>query len=90
MKALHDLVVSGKVRYPGACTLRAWQLAELNRVAEKHGWNPSSAFRSNTRFCITTEEMELLAYCAFKGIGVLAFSPLRDGHLARPFGKETP
>ena len=38
MKALHDLVQSGKVRYLGASNLKTWQLAEMNRVAELHGW----------------------------------------------------
>lgn len=38
MKALHDLLQSGKVRYLGACNLRTWQLAEMNRVAEVNGW----------------------------------------------------
>ena len=38
MKALHDLVVAGKVRYLGASNLRAWQFAEMNHVAELKGW----------------------------------------------------
>lgn len=38
MKALHDLVVRGKVRYIGASSMRCWQFARLNEVAEKHGW----------------------------------------------------
>ena len=40
MKALHDLVQSGKVRYLGASNLRTWQFAEMNRVADVHGWTP--------------------------------------------------
>ena len=40
MRALHDLVQSGKVRYLGASNLKAWQLAEMNRVAELRGWTP--------------------------------------------------
>jgi aryl-alcohol dehydrogenase-like predicted oxidoreductase len=38
MRALNDLVVAGKVRYLGASNLRAWQLAELNWIAESRGW----------------------------------------------------
>ena len=38
MKALHDLVQAGKVRYIGASSMRAWQFALLNQVAEKNGW----------------------------------------------------
>ena len=32
----------------------------------------------------------MLAYCAYKGIGVISFSPLMDGHLARPLDTPTP
>lgn len=38
MKALHDLVESGKVRYIGASSMRTWQFALLNEVADKNGW----------------------------------------------------
>ena len=38
MKALNDIVESGKVRYIGASSMRTWQFAELNHVAEKNGW----------------------------------------------------
>ena len=38
MKALHDLVESGKVRYIGASSMRCWQFAHLNEVSRKHGW----------------------------------------------------
>ena len=40
MKALHDLVESGKVRYLGASNMRAWQFAEMQRVAELNHWTP--------------------------------------------------
>lgn len=38
MRALHDLVQSGKVRYIGASSMRTWRFAEMNHVAEKNGW----------------------------------------------------
>jgi aryl-alcohol dehydrogenase-like predicted oxidoreductase len=38
MKALNDLVVSGKVRYIGASSMRTWQFALLQETAEKNGW----------------------------------------------------
>lgn len=38
MRALHDLVESGKVRYIGASSMRTWQFAELNHIAEMNGW----------------------------------------------------
>ena len=38
MKALHDLVEQGKVRYIGASSMWAYQFAKMQNVAEKHGW----------------------------------------------------
>jgi aryl-alcohol dehydrogenase-like predicted oxidoreductase len=34
MRALHDLVQSGKIRYIGASSMWAWQFAHYNHVAE--------------------------------------------------------
>lgn len=38
MKALHDLVETGKVRYIGASSMWAVQFAHMQWVAEKNGW----------------------------------------------------
>lgn len=38
MEALHDLVKAGKVRYIGASSMWAYQFAQMQFVAEKHGW----------------------------------------------------
>ncbi|KAL5536462.1 hypothetical protein ACEPAF_284 [Sanghuangporus sanghuang] len=90
MKALHDLVVSGKVRYLGASRLSAWQLAEMNHVAESNGWTPFICTQVEHSLLYRSEEIDMFAYCQLKGIGIISFSPLMDGHLARPLGTETP
>jgi aryl-alcohol dehydrogenase-like predicted oxidoreductase len=36
-----------------------------------------------------SQETEMFAYCNSKGIGILAYSPLMDGYLARPIGTKT-
>ena len=46
MQALHDLVLSGKVRYIGASSMRAWQFAEMNAVAEKYGYTQFVSMQS--------------------------------------------
>jgi aryl-alcohol dehydrogenase-like predicted oxidoreductase len=51
MKALHDLVQSGKVRYIGASSMRCWQFSMLNEVAAKNGW---------TKFVSMQDEYSLL------------------------------
>jgi aryl-alcohol dehydrogenase-like predicted oxidoreductase len=51
MKALHDLIQIGKVRYIGASSMRAWQFALLQETAEKNGW---------TKFVSMQNEISLL------------------------------
>lgn len=38
MKALHDVVESGKVRYIGASSVFAWEFQMLQNIAEKNRW----------------------------------------------------
>ncbi|KAG6371768.1 NADP-dependent oxidoreductase domain-containing protein [Boletus reticuloceps] len=51
MKALHDLIQSGKVHYIGASSMRYWQFAHLNEVARKN---------SRTAFVSMQDEYPLL------------------------------
>lgn len=47
MAALHSLVQSGKVRYIGASSMFAWELAEYQHVAEKNGWTKFVAMQNS-------------------------------------------
>ncbi|TFK62212.1 Aldo/keto reductase [Pluteus cervinus] len=89
MKALHDLVQSGKVRYIGASSMRTWQFALLNEIADKRGWTKFVSMQNEYSLLYREEEREMLAYCKYNGIGVIPWSPLAGGALARPLGVET-
>ena len=60
MKALHDLIQSGKTRYIGASSMRAWQFAEMNHVAEKNGWTKFISMQ-NEYSLLYREEVSLTA-----------------------------
>ncbi|TRM70430.1 NADP-dependent oxidoreductase domain-containing protein [Schizophyllum amplum] len=81
MKALHDLVESGK------SSMRAWEFALLNEVAEKHGWTKFVSMQDEYSLLYREEEREMLAYCKYHGIGVIPWSPLCGGLLARSLGE---
>ncbi|KAI1204419.1 Aldo/keto reductase [Annulohypoxylon truncatum] len=88
MKALHDLVQSGKVRYIGASSMWATQFARMQAVAESKGWTRFVSMQNYYHLCYREEEREMNRFCADTGVGVLPYSPNFGGSLARPFGKE--
>ncbi|KAG6873154.1 hypothetical protein C0995_002312 [Termitomyces sp. Mi166 len=89
MKALHDLVQSGKVRYIGASSMRAWQFALMNEVADKHGWTKFVSMQNEYSLLYREEEREMNAYCNYHGIGLIPWAPLAAGVLARPLEVNT-
>ncbi|KAF8074180.1 NADP-dependent oxidoreductase domain-containing protein [Lyophyllum atratum] len=89
MKALHDLVEGGKVRYIGASSMRTWQFALMNEVAEKRGWTKFVSMQDEYSLLYREEEREMIAYCKFNGIGLIPWAPLADGLLARPLNTIT-
>jgi aryl-alcohol dehydrogenase-like predicted oxidoreductase len=90
MGALHDLVKAGKVRYIGASAMSAWQFAKANHVAERRGWTRFVSMQDQYNLLYREEEREMLPLCADAGIGVVPFSPLARGRLARAEGASTP
>src|SRR5262245_58022258 len=83
MEALHGTVRAGKVRYLGASTMYAWQLAKMNHVAALNGWTPFVNMQCQYNLLYREEEREMLPYCRDQGIAVTSFSPLARGFLAR-------
>ncbi|TDQ04434.1 aldo/keto reductase [Labedaea rhizosphaerae] len=79
MTALDDLVRAGKVRYLGASTMYAWQFAKAQHVAP----TPFVSMQNHYNLLYREEEREMIPYCADQGIGVLPYSPLARGLLAR-------
>ena len=86
MEALDDTVRAGKVRYLGASTMYAWQLAKMNHVAAMNGWTPFVNMQCQYNVLYREEEREMLPYCRDPGIAVTTFSPLARGFLARAGG----
>ena len=84
MKALHDLVQAGKVRYLGASSMWATQFAQLQFLAEKNGWTKFISMQNYYNLCYREEEREMIRFCKETGVGIVPWSPLFTGRLARP------
>jgi aryl-alcohol dehydrogenase-like predicted oxidoreductase len=89
MEALHDCVRAGKVRYLGASSMYAWQFAKAQFAARLNGWTPFVTMQNHYNLLYREEEREMIPQCIDMGVGILPWSPLARGKLARPVEVET-
>ena len=82
LAALDHLVQSGKVRYIGASSGWAWQLARALGVSEMNGWARFVSMQNHYNLIYREEEREMIPLCEAEGIGVIPWSPLARGILA--------
>lgn len=82
MRALDDLVRSGKIVYIGICNTPAWRIAQMQTLAEMLGWAPFVALQIEYSLIERTVEHELIPMAAALGMGVLPWSPLGGGVLS--------
>jgi aryl-alcohol dehydrogenase-like predicted oxidoreductase len=85
LEALHDVVKAGKARYIGASSMYAWQFCKALYLADRHGWTRFVSMQNHYNLLYREEEREMLGLCAAEGIGVIPWSPLARGRLARPW-----
>jgi 1-deoxyxylulose-5-phosphate synthase len=85
LEALNDVVRAGKSRYIGASAMYAWQFAKALYTSKLHGWARFVSMQPHYNLIYREEEREMLPLCKDQGIGVIPFSPLARGRLARKF-----
>ena len=83
MEALHDVVRSGKVRYIGASSMFTWQFAKAQYTADLRGWTRFVSMQNHYNLVYREEETEMIPFCLDQGVGVVPWSPLARGLLAR-------
>ncbi|MCG5214238.1 aldo/keto reductase [Streptosporangium sp. KLBMP 9127] len=83
MEALHDVVKAGKARYIGASSMWAWQFAKAQHVAERNGWTRFATMQNHYNLLYREEEREMIPLCLDQGVGLIPWSPLARGLLAR-------
>jgi 1-deoxyxylulose-5-phosphate synthase len=89
LEALHDVVKSGKVRYIGASSMYAWQFTKALYLADLHGWTRFVSMQNHYNLLYREEEREMIPLCQSEGIGIIPWSPLARGRLARPWQSES-
>ncbi|GAD94440.1 aryl-alcohol dehydrogenase [Paecilomyces variotii No. 5] len=86
MRALNDVVESGKVRYIGASSMAAWEFQTLQNIAARNGWHQFISMQNYHNLLAREEEREMIPYCQDTGVGLIPWSPMARGVLTRPWG----
>jgi aryl-alcohol dehydrogenase-like predicted oxidoreductase len=89
LEALHDVVRAGKARYIGASSMYAWQFCKALYLAKLNGWTRFVSMQNHLNLLYREEEREMLALCEEEGVGVIPWSPMARGRLAREWS-DTP
>ncbi|HET6817564.1 MAG TPA: aldo/keto reductase [Mycobacteriales bacterium] len=89
LEALNDCVRAGKVCYLGASSMPAWQFTKALYLADRHGWSRFVSMQNHYNLLYREEEREMVPLCRDQGIGVIPWSPLARGRLARPWDETT-
>jgi len=82
LDALTQLVRDGKVRYLGASTMAAYQLARMLYTADRLGLKRFVSMQNNYSLLYREEEREMNPLCREEGVGLIPYSPIGGGLLA--------
>jgi aryl-alcohol dehydrogenase-like predicted oxidoreductase len=82
LRALDDLVRSGKVSYIGFSDTPAWKVAQAQTIAAFRGFAPLVALQIEYSLLERTVEGELIPMARELGLGVTPWSPLKSGVLS--------
>ena len=82
MAALNDLVSSGKVRYIAISDTPAWKVAQAQMIAQFRGWPSFIGLQLEYSLLERTVEGELIPMAQELGLGIMPWSPLKEGVLS--------
>jgi len=85
MRALHDVVKAGYVRYIGMSSCYAWQFYAMQSYAITHNLTPFISMQNHHSLLYREEEREMLPLLKHLGVGCIPWSPLARGMLTRPW-----
>ncbi len=82
LRAMDDLVRSGKVRYIGISNFKAWQLMKTLAASDARGWVRPVAAQYQYSLVKRDIEYEFSDLCQSEGVGLTPWGPLGGGFLS--------
>lgn len=90
LRAMDDLVRSGKVLYIGGSNTPAWKLGVASEYARNHGLNPIVLEQSGYSMLNRSCESDRIPCCLEYGISFMPYRALQSGFLADRYKKSEP
>lgn len=69
--------------------MAAWEFQTLQNIAARNGWHQFISMQNYYNLLAREEEREMIPYCLDAGVGIIPWSPLARGALARPWGSRS-
>jgi aryl-alcohol dehydrogenase-like predicted oxidoreductase len=82
VRALNDIILSGKVRYVAICNWPAWMVMKALGIAEKHGWNKFVGLQYYYSVGGRDIEREIVPLAQDQNLAIFPWSPLAGGFLS--------
>ena len=90
IRALEDLIRSGKVRYIGISNFKAWQLMKAQGMTQIFNTNKFIAAQYQYSLVKRDMEYEFFDLLESEGLGLMPWGPLGGGFLSGKYSKEKP
>lgn len=90
LRALDDLVTSGKVRYIGCSNFSGWHVMKSLACSDRHGWSRYAAYQGYYSLVGRDYEWELMPLALDQGLGTMVWSPLGWGRLTGKIRRDAP
>jgi len=88
MRALNDIVLSGKVRYIAVCNWPAWMVMKAQGIADKNGWNKFIGLQYYYSLSGRDIEREIVPLALDQNLAIMPWSPLAGGFLSGKYTRE--
>lgn len=90
LRALDDLVTSGKIRYIAASNFSGWHLMKSLSVSERYGWSRYVAHQAYYSLLDREFEWELMPLGIDQKVSTIVWSPLASGQLSGKYRRGQP
>lgn len=88
MRALNDIVLTGKVRYIAVCNWPAWIVMKAQGIADKNGWNKFIGLQYFYSLAGRDIEREIVPFAEDQNLGIMPWSPLAGGFLSGKYSRD--